>query len=81
MKLHGKVRSSTRPQDVEITDTAVFVATNIQAYSKQIDDYTYNGFEYDWTEYTKDEYLLQQSTQIASLQEELSAAKILLGVD
>lgn len=81
MKLHGKVHSSTRPQDVEITDTAVFVATNIQAYSKQIDDYTYNGFEYDWTEYTKDEYLLQQGAQITSLQEELQAAKILLGVD
>lgn len=81
MKLHGKVRSSTRPQDIEITDTAVFVATNIQPYSKVIDDYTYNGFEYDWTEYSKDEYLIQQGTQIASLQEELSAAKILLGVD
>ena len=32
-------------------------------------------------EYTKDEYLLQQSNNIAALQEELQAAKILLGVD
>lgn len=81
MTIHEKVHSSTRPQEVEITENAVFVASNITEYSKQIDDHTYTGYEYDWIEYTKDEYLIQQGAQIVSLQEELQAAKILLGVD
>lgn len=81
MKQHGKVYSSTQPNAIEITDNAVFFASNIQSYSRTIDGHTQSGYEYDCTEYSKDEYLILQNEKIATLEQELQAAKILLGVD
>lgn len=81
MKQYFKVHSSTQPMVLVIGDKSVQINTNIQPYTESIDGYTIDGFEYDCTEYTKDEYLVAQDAKIASLQEELAAAKILLGVD
>lgn len=81
MKQYLKIHSSTRPQDVVFTGSTVQVNSNIVSYSETIDEHIIEGFEYDCTEYTKDEYLMQQDSKIASLQDELEAAKILLGVD
>lgn len=76
-----KVRSSTRPQEIEFTATTVRVASNITPYEEIVFDRTISGFEYDCTEYNKDEYLLLQTQKINSLEQELQATKILLGVD
>lgn len=76
-----KVRSSTRPQEVEFTANSVLVASNITEYEETADGRTLTGFEYDCTEYTKDQYLALQNNKITALEEELAAAKILLGVD
>lgn len=76
-----KVRSATRPQDIEITATSVLVASNITPYEEEYDGHILRGYEYECTSYTKDEFLLQQQAQLVSLAEELAAAKILLGVD
>ena len=81
MKDYGRIRGSAEPPTVEITQSSVFIASNIQAYTEDVEGHEVHGYEYDYVEYSKDEYLIQQSTQIASLQEELRAAKILLGVD
>ena len=78
---HGKVYSSTRPQEIEITGGGVFLATNIHEYQTTIDGYEISGYEYDCVEYSKDEFLLQQNTEMMQLKQELEAAKILLGVD
>lgn len=76
-----KVRSSTRPNEIEFTSTSVLVATDIEQYEEEVDGHVMAGYEYNCTEYTKDEYLALQASKITSLQEELQAAKILLGVD
>lgn len=76
-----KIRSAVRPKDVEIMANSVLVASNITPYSEEVDGRILNGYEYDCTEYSKDEYLLMQAGKVASLEEELSAAKVLLGVD
>ena len=81
MKNHGKIYSSTEPQEIEITGSSVFIASNITSYSKIVDGYEINGYEYDCIEYSKDEYLALQTNKITSLEQELAAAKILLGVD
>ena len=85
MKNFGKVQSIDRPQEVEMTSSGVFVASNIEQYSEEIDNETYSGYQYDYVEYTKDEYITiltqQNATAIAELQEELAAAKVLLGVE
>ena len=88
MKDYGKQRGSTSPQSIEITETSVLLATNIQPYSVEIDGQTISGYEYNYVEYTKDEYidlLIQKEeknkNKIAKLEEQLEATNILLGVD
>ena len=76
-----KVRSSIQPQAIEITPNYVLIASNITPYEETVDGRTSSGYEYECTQYTKDEYLIYQSQLISSLSEELEAAKILLGVD
>ena len=81
----GLQRGSTRPKDIEITNTAVFIATNIQPYTEVIDDTTVSGYEYNYVEYGKDEYIealvTTNNSKIEQLEEQLAAAKILLGVE
>jgi len=81
MTNYGIQHSTVRPQDVEITSDAVFIASNITPYSKEIEGRTINGYQYNYSKYSLAEYLILQNNNIASLQEELEAAKILLGVD
>ena len=76
-----KVRSAIRPKEMEVIGNDVLIASNITPYEEHFDDHVVSGFEYDYNKYNKDEYLLQQQTQINNLAEELQAAKILLGVD
>ena len=76
-----KVRSAVQPQEIEIIGNFVYVASNITPYEETVDGYTKSGYEYECTRYTKDEYLLRQQAEIASLAQELQAAKILLGVE
>lgn len=76
-----KVRSTVSPQAIEITPNYVLIASNITPYEETVDGRTSSGYEYECTQYTKDEYLIYQSQLISSLSQELAAAKILLGVD
>ena len=76
-----KVRSSTQPQEITFTSTSVLIASNITPYEEEVGDRVLSGYEYDCEEYSKDEYLALQAATIVSLQEELQATKILLGVD
>ena len=81
MTTYTKVHSTARPQEVEIKNNYVFVASNIVSYTEEIDDKVISGYEYDCIQYTKDEYLLLLTTKNKALEEELAAAKILLGVE
>lgn len=76
-----KVRSEIRPSEITFTATSVLVASNITPYEENVDDKVLRGYEYDCTEYSKDEYMTLQAQAIASLSEQLQATKILLGVD
>lgn len=82
---YGKVRSSEIPQETEITPEYVFVASNVEPYEFSIEDKTLSGYEYDYIAYTKDEYIQyiveKNNKTITELEDELSAVKILLGVE
>ena len=68
---YGIQYSTSEPQRVEMTPDAVFVASEIAPYSKEIEGRLMKGFQYRYIQYTKDEFLLQQSADIAALQEQL----------
>lgn len=78
---YKNVRSNDKPQNIEITDTQVFLAKNVEEYSEAVEDHEVSGYKYDYFIYTKDEFLLESASQIEDLKEELAAAKILLGVE
>ena len=82
---YGRVRGSVQPPEVEMTGTKVLVASNIVPFEDTLGTRVISGFEYDYKEYTKDEYITllneNNSKAIADLQEQLAAAKILLGVE
>lgn len=78
---YGRIKGSTRPQELEITNTSVMVASDIAPYEEEINDHIVTGYEYNYTVYSKDEYLLLNTITINNLQEELAATKILLGVE
>ena len=81
----GLTYSTKRPQAIEITEKKVYVAYNIEQCEIEQDfDTTVSGYKFNLTEYDKDEYIIlmaAKANQIDSLQEELDAAKVLLGVD
>lgn len=85
MKNYGKVHGTSRPQEIEITATSVFVASNIEEHTKEIEGKTIQEYVYDYIGYGKDEYLstvaIANANAIKELSDELAAAKILLGVE
>lgn len=84
MKTYELTYSLNPPKEVEITETKVFIAKNIQQVERQFEDTIEQCYQYTLIEYNKDEYLtllLQKQDDIDSLREELEAAKILLGVE
>ena len=81
MKDYGIIYGSAEPQAIEITANSVFIASNVTPYQEEIEGHSISGYKYNYVEYSKDEYLLQQTNNINALQEELAAAKVLLGVE
>ena len=81
MKNYGQVQSLNQPQEIEIKEDKVFIASNIQSYTIEVEDKEENGYEYDYVEYSKDEYIALLSQQSQQLAEELAATKVLLGVE
>jgi len=81
---YGKVKSSIRPKEIELTSDKVFIASNIEEYEETIDNRVINGYQYNCICYSKDEYILlmvQNNADVTALREELEATKILLGVE
>ena len=45
---YKNVRSNDKPQDIEVTDTQVFLAKNIEEYSEVVEDHEVSGYKYDY---------------------------------
>lgn len=84
MKHITNIQSNGAPNSIEIFGNEVFIPLNVHEFNEQTEDGVISGYQYDCDIYTKDEYIIlmaQQTTRIAELEDELAAAKILLGVD
>lgn len=84
MKIYNTTYSLNEPPKIEITATKVFIAENIELIEREFEGNKETAYRYSLKEYDKDEYLkilLQNQADITALQEELHAAKILLGVE
>ena len=74
----GKQKSTVRPQDVEILETKVFVASNIEEVTETIGEEEFNGFQFDLTEYSKDEYIQMLNEKNTSLEGQITDAYMAL---
>lgn len=75
---HGKQRSAVRPLDVEILETKVFLASNIEEVTETIGEEEFNGFQFDLTEYIKDEYISILNQKNESLESQIIDAYLAL---
>lgn len=71
MTNYGIIYSTVRPQAIEITDSLVFIATNIEEYEKNIDGHLEQGYQYNYVSYDKDEYIKKIDIDNASLKEQV----------
>ena len=65
---YGRQSGSARPKEIEITDTSVFLATNIEPYEEEIDGYSVSGYHYNYVQYTKNEYIAKLHEDIINTQ-------------
>lgn len=65
---HGKTQSVVMPEAVEIKETKVFVASNIETVEQVIDGVSVTLYEFDYTEYEKDEYIKALEAEVTETQ-------------
>ena len=78
MKEYKNIHSVTEPAAVEITDNLILVAKNIHPYSAVMEEQEVQGYEYDCTEYTKDEYLMKLARENAQLKQDILDTQLAL---
>ena len=54
---YGLVKSFERPKNIEVTDSMVFIASNVAPCILDVNNEDVNGFQYNYYGYTKDEYI------------------------
>jgi gentisate 1,2-dioxygenase len=80
MTKYEKVRSTEQPEQKVIDDYSVWVAENITPVSEAGTDEQagFEGYEYDLTQYTKDEYIQSIDEKNASLEAEITSTQMAL---
>ena len=73
-----KVRSSIKPQDIIITADSVLITSNVTPFEEEVDDRVLKGYEYEYEEYTKDEYLVKLARENAQLKQEMIDTQLAL---
>lgn len=92
MITYGEVHSNIRPEDIDVRETMVFVATDIEedeiiysdsdfSYEQEedvINDQKERGYKYNLIGYDKNEYIRLISTKNKQLENELANAQMAL---
>lgn len=81
MKQYQKVRSTMQPEPIVIDDYSVWVAENITPVTEEATgDGTggFEGYEYDLTQYEKDEYIQRLDTKNQLLESQITDAYLAL---
>ena len=74
---YGKQKSTVRPEELELTETKVFVSSNITEVNEDETDEQpgFTGYEFDLIEYDKDEYIKIQAEKNESLQNQVEVTQ------
>ena len=77
---YGKQKSTVRPEELELTETKVFVSSNITEVNESGTEAQpgFVGWEFDLIEYTKDEYIKIQAEKNATLEQHVTDTQLAL---
>lgn len=78
---YGLQKSTHEPEEVEITESMVFVSSDITEVSEEATgemEEGFVGFEFNLTAYTKDEYIRLQDEKITDNVNELTSTQLAL---
>ena len=81
MEKYQKVRSSLQPEPKVIDDFSVWIAENITEVTEEAtgeNETGFNGYEYDLTQYTKDEYIKMMDDRNTALEAEVTSTQLAL---
>lgn len=77
---YGTQQSTVRPLELELTETKVFVASNIIPVDEPgtEDQPGFTGYEFGLVEYDKDEYIKLQAEKNAALEQQVTDTQLAL---
>lgn len=77
---YGRQKSTVKPEEIEITENMVFIASGISEITEEGTDSQpgFAGYEFDLVGYDKDEYIKLQATSNKSLQEQVETTQEVL---
>lgn len=80
MKNHGTVQSTIEPKAVEITESKVFIASEVTPIDEPDTDEQpgFKGYSYNLVEYDKDEYIKSLQDKNAELEDETTQVQVAL---
>ena len=78
MKNYGLQRSAVEPKAVEITESKVFVATDIEQVTVTMDEQEVQEYQFNLVEYDKDEYIQIISEKNEELEQQMTDTQIAL---
>lgn len=77
---YGKQRSIVKPLELELTETRVFVSSNIIPVNEPGTEEQpgFTGYEFDLIEYDKDEYIKIQAEKNEALEQQVTDTQLAL---
>ena len=76
---YGRVRSTVKPEPIVIDEFIVWQHTDTQEISENVgEENEFVGYEFNMVQYSKDEFILQQATDNAALQQQITDTQLAL---
>lgn len=75
---YGTVKSTIKPDKIEIDEYSVWVNSNIKEIEVQSEDESYTEYEFNQVRYTKDEYIKLIDKRNSTLESQLTDTQLAL---
>ena len=75
---YGTVKSTIKPDKIEIDEYSVWVNSNIKEIEEQSEDESYTEYEFNQVRYTKDEYIKLIDKRNSTLESQLTDTQLAL---
>ena len=75
---YGKIRSTVKPEPLELDEYSAYINTDITEVTVEIDGETHTEFEYNQVRYSKDEYIKAQAEKNSVLESQITDTQLAL---